>query len=197
MQNQNENVERVTSNSNLKRKSIFLKTKKWFFQNGIEPMLKGGLFGIGIVISIATVGLLAVAVTGTFNTFSSGNVMKASDINANFATLKTAIETVDSKIPESFCTTVANGATTNNISCPTGKKFFGAVVGGRTGWINVDTACPTSYGGALPTPNVRIDDDADATPNSVLFITFGCNGLNSCSINSNTLGLSYYLGSCY
>ncbi|HNM04408.1 MAG TPA: hypothetical protein PKN56_07110, partial [Leptospiraceae bacterium] len=158
---------------------------------------RGLLQGISMAVGFLTCTLLAVSVTGTFNTFSSGTLLKSADINANFATLKTAIETVDSKIPESFCTTVANGATTNNISCPTGKKFFGAVVGGRTGWINVDTACPTSYGGALPTPNVRIDDDADATPNSVLFITFGCNGLNSCSINSNTLGLSYYLGSCY
>ncbi|HMV44833.1 MAG TPA: hypothetical protein PKL30_24815 [Leptospiraceae bacterium] len=128
MQNQNENVERVTSNSNLKRKSIFLKTKKWFFQNGIEPMLKGGLFGIGIVISIATVGLLAVAVTGTFNTFSSGNVMKASDINANFASLKTAIEGIPTQqslrlIYETDVTSSTNTVTVSGLNGDTDLSY--------------------------------------------------------------------------
>jgi hypothetical protein len=58
----------------------------------IQKTMKGFLIGIGIFLAIATAGIFAVAVSGTFNTFSSGNVMKSSDINANFASLKTAIE---------------------------------------------------------------------------------------------------------
>ncbi len=49
-------------------------------------------FLVGFTIAIASVGIYAVAVSGTFNTFTSGGVMKSTDINANFATLKAAIE---------------------------------------------------------------------------------------------------------
>ncbi len=55
-------------------------------------LTKNFLAGFAIALGLIAGGLLAVAVTGTFNTFTSGNVMKASDINANFASLKTAIE---------------------------------------------------------------------------------------------------------
>ncbi len=58
----------------------------------LQDITKGFRIGIGIVLALATAGIFAVAVTGTFNTFSSGSVMKSADINANFASLKTAIE---------------------------------------------------------------------------------------------------------
>ena len=57
-----------------------------------QDFAKGIRIAIGFLFTIGTAGLLAVAVTGTFNTFSSGGVMKAADINANFASLKAAIE---------------------------------------------------------------------------------------------------------
>ena len=55
-------------------------------------LTKNFLAGFSIALGLLGGGLLAVAVTGTFNTFTSGSVMKAADINANFATLKAAIE---------------------------------------------------------------------------------------------------------
>jgi hypothetical protein len=58
----------------------------------LQDITKGFRIGIGIVLALTTAGIFAVAVSGTFNTFSSGSVMKSADINANFASLKTAIE---------------------------------------------------------------------------------------------------------
>ncbi|HNN07214.1 MAG TPA: tail fiber domain-containing protein [Leptospiraceae bacterium] len=57
---------------------------------------KGISIGLGIILTLATSAVLAVAVTGTINTFSSGNVVDASQINTNFASLKTAIEGITS-----------------------------------------------------------------------------------------------------
>ena len=57
-----------------------------------QDFAKGIRIGIGFLFIIGTAGIFAVAVTGTFNTFTSGSVMKAADINANFASLKAAIE---------------------------------------------------------------------------------------------------------
>ncbi|MBP6740182.1 MAG: hypothetical protein KA146_09325 [Leptospiraceae bacterium] len=58
----------------------------------LQDITKGFRIGIGIVLALTTAGIFAVAVTGTFNTFTSGSVLKAADINANFASLKAAIE---------------------------------------------------------------------------------------------------------
>ena len=55
-------------------------------------LTKNFLAGFALALGLIGGGLLAVAVTGTFNTFSSGGVMKAADINANFASLNAAIE---------------------------------------------------------------------------------------------------------
>lgn len=59
--------------------------------------LKRGIsFGLGLISVLATSALIAVAVTGTINTFSSGNVVDASQINTNFASLKSAVEGITS-----------------------------------------------------------------------------------------------------
>ena len=63
-----------------------------YFKSSAQDFAKGIRIGIGFLFAIGTAGIFAVAVTGTFNTFSSGGVMKAADINANFASLKAAIE---------------------------------------------------------------------------------------------------------
>ncbi|MBP6739202.1 MAG: hypothetical protein KA146_04390 [Leptospiraceae bacterium] len=48
--------------------------------------------------AFVTVGLLAVAVTGVMNSFSDGETLTAGKLNTNFQTLKTAIESVNTKI---------------------------------------------------------------------------------------------------
>jgi microcystin-dependent protein len=62
-------------------------------------LVKNFFAGLAIGVGILTSALFAVAVNGTFNTFSSGSVLRSSDINANFATLKSAIESIDSSAP--------------------------------------------------------------------------------------------------
>ena len=57
-------------------------------------LIKNFIGGIAIGLGIMTSGILAVAVSGTFNSFTSGAVIKSSEVNTNFATLKTAIESI-------------------------------------------------------------------------------------------------------
>jgi microcystin-dependent protein len=64
-----------------------------------SPFYRGIQIGLGILFTLVTGSIFAVAVNGTFNTFSSGSVLRSSDINANFATLKSAIESIDSSAP--------------------------------------------------------------------------------------------------
>ncbi|HNF27617.1 MAG TPA: tail fiber domain-containing protein [Leptospiraceae bacterium] len=62
----------------------------------LAGLKKGISIGLGIVLTLTASAVLAVAVTGTINTFSSGNVVDASQINTNFTSLKTAIEGITS-----------------------------------------------------------------------------------------------------
>jgi hypothetical protein len=57
---------------------------------------KGFGFGAGLVTMLLTAGLLAVAVS-TLTTFTTGTPAKASEVNANFAAIKTAIEGIPSE----------------------------------------------------------------------------------------------------
>ncbi len=67
------------------------KVGEWF-KSFAQDLAKGFRIGVGFLLAITTAGIFGVAVSGTFNTFSSGGLMKSADINANFASLKTAIE---------------------------------------------------------------------------------------------------------
>ncbi|MDX1957817.1 MAG: hypothetical protein SFU98_04550 [Leptospiraceae bacterium] len=63
----------------------------------IKDISKGLRIGLGILIMLGTGALLAVAVSGTINTFSSGQVLDATAMNTNFNSLKTAIEGIPSQ----------------------------------------------------------------------------------------------------
>lgn len=78
--------------------------------------------GIGFLLAIGT-ALLAVTVTGTIHTFSSGDVVSASQINENFTSLKTAIETIE-EIPPGAVISFYRDA------CPTGWT----AADGSTAW---------------------------------------------------------------
>ncbi|HMV45490.1 MAG TPA: hypothetical protein PLP33_31400 [Leptospiraceae bacterium] len=123
--------EKVISPSRSESKSNFSRAilKEWFLREAVKPMLRGGFISIGFVIGIATIGLMAIAVTGTFNTFTSGTVVKASDINTNFATLKAAIESIPSQpsmrlIYETDLTGTQNNINVTGLDGNTDKEYM-------------------------------------------------------------------------
>ena len=61
----------------------------------VKDIARGFRNGVGFALGLVSTALLAVTVGGAFHTFSSGEVLDASKINANFATLKSAVESID------------------------------------------------------------------------------------------------------
>lgn len=59
----------------------------------IYKLKKGFFQGIGIALGLGTMTLLAVSL-GTINTFTSGTPVNAAKVNENFASLKTALESI-------------------------------------------------------------------------------------------------------
>ncbi|GBF50460.1 hypothetical protein LPTSP4_19850 [Leptospira ryugenii] len=55
---------------------------------------KGFITGIAFAFGIYTFDIFAITITGTINTFFSGQVIKANDLNTNFSSLRTAIESI-------------------------------------------------------------------------------------------------------
>ncbi|MDX1957830.1 MAG: hypothetical protein SFU98_04615 [Leptospiraceae bacterium] len=74
--------------NNIRRNEGFKSLVTEYFKD----ISKGLRIGLGILIMLGTGALVAVAVTGTMNTFSSGQVLDATAMNTNFNSLKTAIE---------------------------------------------------------------------------------------------------------
>lgn len=74
--------------------------------------LQGLVFGFGVLAA----GLFAVTVSGTVSTFNSGDLISATSLNTNFASLKTAIENVPdhlaARVRQSSNQTIANNTTT-------------------------------------------------------------------------------------
>lgn len=100
-------------------------------------LTKNFLAGFAIALGLIGGGLLAVAVTGTFNTFTSGGVMKAADINANFASLKAAIEGIPTQQSMRLIYEYDVPATTGSI-----------VVSGLDGDSDVEYMIVTKFAGA-------------------------------------------------
>ena len=105
-----------------------------------QDILKGIRIGFGFFLGIGFSSIFAVAVTGTFNSFTSGSLIRSADINTNFTTLKTAIESIDATIPPG--TIVAYGGTTT----PTGWLICNGSTVSRTGNAALFAAIGTSYG---------------------------------------------------
>ena len=86
---------------NKKQSSKSLLTRHFEFastqtNHWLKDIFTGLRISLGIALGLCFSGILAVAVTGTFNSFTSGAVIKSSEVNANFATLKTAVEGITS-----------------------------------------------------------------------------------------------------
>jgi hypothetical protein len=125
---------------------------------------KGFGFGAGFIAVLFTAGLLAVAVS-TLTTFTTGTPAKASEVNANFAALKSAIEgipnwtksgttavysdgnvTVSGKVSSTnlgiFCSNTS--AITNGGSFTSGSTNGNISYGGLSGYRGAKKACETA-----------------------------------------------------
>lgn len=105
-----------------------------------RDFLKGIRIGFGFFLGLGFSSIFAVAVTGTFNSFTSGSLIRSADINTNFTTLKTAIESIDATIPAG--TIVAYGGT----ATPTGWLICNGSTVSRTGNAALFAAIGTNYG---------------------------------------------------
>jgi hypothetical protein len=73
---------------NNKSDSALQRTAQWVATHCLPPMTNGMLFAIGFFGTT----ILAVAISGTITTWTTGQVLKSSDLNTTIASLKTAIE---------------------------------------------------------------------------------------------------------
>ncbi|MEM7179722.1 MAG: phage tail protein [Spirochaetota bacterium] len=107
---------------------LLLKMRNW--------LLAGMCFGFGILLSYA----FAVTV-GTLNTFTSGSSVSSSQINANFATLKTAIEGLNTEVQTNLT------SITNIVPVGTILPYTGDVSTPPTGYFhcNGGTISRTDY----------------------------------------------------
>jgi hypothetical protein len=157
---------------------------------------KGFGFGAGFIAVLFTAGLLAVAVS-TMTTFTTGTPAKASEVNANFAALKTAIEGIPSEkaMRLIYVTDITTAVTSLNITGLNGDsdieyeiraRFVSGTGSGSLGYFirpNGDSTISnyiTSY--------VYISNSANPTK----VVDNPANGLNICGTLSNASG-----GICY
>lgn len=102
--------------------------------------MKNFLAGLAVGIGILSAGLLAVTVSGTFTTFTSSTTIKASEVNTNFAALKTAIEGIPTEktwrlIYENDVTTTTSSIVVSGLNGDSDleymifTKFVGATAG--------------------------------------------------------------------
>ena len=79
----------------------------WQRRGEVKAAFRRGVsFALGFLFTLGASAILAVAVTGTVNTFVNGSVMEASQLNTNFSSLKTAIEGITSSQWTSNGTTI-------------------------------------------------------------------------------------------
>ena len=142
-----------------------------------NKQLKGLRISLGIIFGLALTGLLAVTVTGTVNTFSSGALVKASEINTNFASLKTAIEGI---VSSQWTTNGANiGYTAGSVGIGTTSPLRHFHIDGNNGVEQIIRNNSAASGsrtwgiiGNSGNLNIRtLNDDASVELSSVLNLT--------------------------
>lgn len=90
--------------------------------NKVGIFTRGILQGVGIMVGMGATTLLAVTVTGTINSFASGDTVSASLINENFTSLKTGIEAMKFGTRDTSVSLGTNyqAATDGFVTCMTG-----------------------------------------------------------------------------
>ncbi|HMV41587.1 MAG TPA: tail fiber domain-containing protein [Leptospiraceae bacterium] len=167
-----ENKEQSSLNESIDKVGTYFSKQKQVIK---ESLFKGAFQGVGFLLAIGVTTVLAVAVTGTINTFSSGGVIKSADINTNFTTLKTAIEGITSS---QWTTNGANiGYTAGNVGVGTTSPSEKLSVKGTGSFSDSNTVASNFLNVASDTAAINI-------------ITHGSNyGSTLYGVSRNNMGL--------
>lgn len=89
---------------------------KFFDDDFLKNILKQFILGASFAFGFLTFGIFAVTISGTINTFATGQVIKASDINTNFASIKAALENIPDWVKSGANASYPSGGITVNTS---------------------------------------------------------------------------------
>lgn len=89
---------------------------KFFDDDFLKSILRQFILGASFAFGFLTIGIFAVTISGTINTFATGQVIKASDINTNFTSIKTALENIPDWVKSGANASYPSGGITVNTS---------------------------------------------------------------------------------
>lgn len=113
--------------------------RSWFLK-----LFKSFTYGLAAGLGFFTEAILAVSVTGTVNTFTSGQIIKSADINTNFASLKTAIENIPDWTKSGANAVFSSGGVIVNTSAAANSATV--TVNGRISSTTLGVYCGTYNG---------------------------------------------------
>ncbi|MDX1959165.1 MAG: hypothetical protein SFU98_11370 [Leptospiraceae bacterium] len=124
---------------------------KDFILKIMKQFILGGSFALGFF----TMGIIAVSIVGTINTFTTGQVIKASDINTNFSSLRTAIENIPDWVKSGANASFPSGgiivntnAQANSATVTVNGRISSSVLGTYCGSSSTTTGSMGGYTGA-------------------------------------------------
>jgi hypothetical protein len=157
------------------------------FRNGIlHSFIKSVVIGAGVALGFLSMSVFAVTVSGTFNTFFSGQVVKATDVNANFSTLKSAIESIPDWTKSGVNAVFSSGAVMINTSTQANSATL--TVNGRISSSTLGVYCGATV--ATYTGNIG----GYVTAKSLCAASSACNNANAHMCTSHELAISRQLG---
>ncbi len=115
---------------------------KFFDDDFLKNILKQFILGAAFAFGFLTFGILAVTISGTINTFATGQVIKASDINTNFASIKATLENIPDWVKSGANASYPSGGITVNTS--TQLNSATVTVNGKISSISLGTYCGIS-----------------------------------------------------
>ncbi|MEM7179495.1 MAG: phage tail protein [Spirochaetota bacterium] len=128
--------------------------------------------GIGLGTGLFLSYLFAVSV-GTLNTFTSGSTVSSSQINDNFTTLKTAIESLNTEVQTNLTSINTNSLSTipkgtilsyAGVTAPTGFLLCQGQAVSRTTYADLFTIIGTTWGSGDGSTTFNVPDSRAASP---------------------------------
>ncbi|MEM7183581.1 MAG: phage tail protein [Spirochaetota bacterium] len=133
-----------------------------------KSLLKGIGLSLGVGIGLTASYLFAVSV-GTLNTFSSGSTVSSSQINSNFTTLKTAIESLNTEVQTNLTTSLSLVPTGTILpyagaTAPTGYLLCDNSPVSRTTYADLFAVIGTTWGSGDGSTTFNVPDARAASP---------------------------------